>query len=73
MPQKYALLRRIDRNEPITKQHHSEFLFHLEFALLQALHEQGRLNIMQLRRAEEELAKQRREQAKHILKTGDRT
>ena len=73
MPQKYAQLRQIDRNEPITKKIYSEFLFHLEFALLQALHEQGRLNIMQLRRAEEELTKQRREQAKHILKTGDRT
>ena len=60
-------LQSIENNEAITKENHSEFLYHLQGALLLALREQGRLNAMQHRHAEEKLKQQRRDRAKKIL------
>ena len=60
-------LTRIDHNETITKESHSAFLHHLQGALLLALREQGRLNAMQYRHAEEKLKQQRLERGKNIL------
>ena len=66
----FVRLARIDNNETITQETHSEFLNHLQMALLLALREQGRLGAMQYRHAEEELNRQRRERAKSLLKKG---
>jgi len=67
MVRKFAQLHRIDNNEVITNETHYEFLYHLQDALLLALREQGRLNIMQYHHAEEKLKQQRRDRAKRIL------
>lgn len=64
MAKKFAILQEIDHNKQITRQTHSEFLYHLESALLLALREQGRLSPMQHRHAEEKLKQQRRERTK---------
>lgn len=64
MRKKFAELQRIDNNRPITKDHDYEFLYNLQNALLLALKEQGRLNGMQYRHAEESLKRQRRERAR---------
>ena len=61
-------LQRIDNNEVITEETHYAFLYHLQSAMLLALHEQGMLNTMQYRHAKENLKQQRRNRAKSILK-----
>ena len=71
MARRFAELQRIEGNEAITKETHYEFLYHLQSALLLALREQGRLNAMQHRHAEEKLTQQRRERAKRILEKGE--
>ena len=71
MARQFAELQRIDDNEAITKETHYEFLYHLQSTLLLALREQGRLNAMQYRHAEETLKQQRRERAKRILEKGE--
>ena len=73
MSGKFAQLQRIDNNEAITKETHYEFLYHLQGAMLLALREQGRLDSMQYRHAEEKLKQQRRDRAKNILEKGERT
>ena len=70
MDRRFAKLQRIDNNEVIKNDTHSEFLYHLQNTLLLALREQGRLNAMQHRHAEEKLKKQRRDRAQNILKKG---
>ena len=73
MAGKIAKLYRIDHNDAITKETHYEFLYHLEYAILLALRERGKLNAMQYRHAEEKLRQQRRDRAKNILEKGERT
>jgi len=70
MKKRFAQLERIDHNEPIKKDTHYTFLHHLQSALLLALHEQGTLNVMQYRQAEESLKIQRRNRAKIIQEKG---
>ena len=67
MERRFAKLERIDHNETITKETHYDFLYHLQKAILLALREQGRLNAMQHRHAEEILNQQRMDRAKAIL------
>ena len=67
MARRFAELQRIDDNEAITKETHYEFLYHLQSVMLLALREQGTLNAMQYRHAEEKLKRQRRDRAKKIL------
>ena len=67
MAKRYAKFQRIENNEAITKEIHYEFLYHLQSAMLLALREQGRLNAMQYRHAEEKLKQQRRNRAKSML------
>ena len=64
MAKNFAKLDRIDHNEPITMENHSEFLYHLQHALLLALREQEILNPMEYRHAEEMLKKQRMDRGK---------
>lgn len=64
MARKFAKLQRIAHDEPITSDSHYEFLYQLQYALLLALREQGRLTPMQHRYAQERLRKQRRERAR---------
>ena len=72
MAKQFAELQRIDNNEEITKETHYEFLHHLQHAILLALREQGRLDAMQYRHAEEKLKQQRRDRAKNILEKEER-
>ena len=71
MVRQFSKLQRIDNNAEITEANHYEFLYHLQSALLLALKEQGRLNTMQYRYAEEKLKIQRINRAKSILGKGD--
>lgn len=64
MARKFEKLDRIEHNEPITMESNSEFLYQLQSALLLVLREQGILNPMQHRHAEEKLKQQRRERTK---------
>lgn len=64
MARKFAKLQRIDNDHKITKDMDYEFLYHLQNGLLLALKEQGRLNEMQYRTAEERLKQQRRDRAR---------
>ena len=58
MEKKFARLERIDHNLQITEETQYGFLHHLRLALLLALHEQGTLNRMQYRYAQEQLQQQ---------------
>lgn len=71
MGKPFASLERIDHNQPITRKANYEFLHNLQSAILLALREQGRLNTMQHRYAEEKLKQQRRDRAKTILQKGE--
>jgi len=64
MARKFAKLRQIEHNEPITAESHYEFLYQLQQALLLALLERGKLSPMQHRHAQECLKKQRRDRAR---------
>lgn len=64
MTGRYADLKHIKNNTPITWENNYEFLYQLQYALLLALLEQGQLNHMQYRYAEDQLKKQRRERAR---------
>ena len=72
MRKQFAKLLRIDNNEAITTETHYEFLYHLKRAILLALKEQGRLNVMQYHYAEETLKQQRTNRAKRILEKGEK-
>jgi len=67
MAKQFAKLQRIEGGGPITRETHYDFLWHLQRALLLALLEQGKLNAMEYRYAEERLKQQRRSRAKRIL------
>ena len=71
MKRQFANLQHIDNNEAITKETNYEFLYHLQSAMLLALREQGRLDVMQHRHAEEKLKQQRRNRAKKFLQKGE--
>ena len=71
MTRQFAKLQHIDNNEAITKETNYEFLYHLQSAMLLALREQGRLDVMQHRHAEEKLKQQRRNRAKKFLQKGE--
>lgn len=71
MAKRYATLRRVDNDHKISKDTDYEFLYQLQNSLLLALKEQGRLNAMQYRNAEEKLKRQRRERAKKIQQIGE--
>lgn len=73
MNRQFAKLHRIDNNETITKEHHYEFLYHLQNGVMLALRERGVLNAMQYRYAEEKLKQHRRDRAKNLLETGECT
>jgi len=66
MNRKYAELQRIDNNHKITNDSDYEFLYHLQNSLLLALKEQGRLNEIQYRHAEERLKQQRRSRSRKM-------
>ena len=72
MAKQFAVLQYIDNNEGITPENHYEFLYHLQSAILLALREQGKLNTIQYRHAEEKLKQQRLARAKNILEKGER-
>lgn len=65
MKKEFACLERIDHNLQITDKTHFRFLYHLQLALLLALHEQGTLNKMQYRYAQEQLQQQYRNSQKN--------
>ena len=67
MEKQFAKLQRIDHNEPITIDHHYEFIYHLQGSLLLALRERRRLTAMQYRHAEEKLKQQRWDRAKKLM------
>ena len=71
MSRQFAELQHINNNETITEETHYEFLYSLQSAILLALREQGRLNAMQHRHAEEGLKQQRRNRARNILEKGE--
>lgn len=60
MAKRFASLARIDNNRKVTEETDGEFLYRLQSGLLMALKEQGRLNQMQYRHAQERLDHQRR-------------
>ena len=61
MARQYASLERIEHNHRITRETDHAFLYRLQGGLLLALKEQGRLNEMQYRHAQERLDRQHRE------------
>ena len=62
----------IENNEKITQENNYEFLYHLQRALLLALHERGRLGAMAYHHAAENLDCQRRERARKLQRAGER-
>ena len=66
MEKKFAKLQEIEHDRNITEEADYEFLYQLQNALLLALREQGSLNAMQHRHAEEKLNQQRRERARKM-------
>ena len=71
MTRQLGSLDRIDNNQSITYDTHGDFLYHLQNTLLLALREQGRLNTMQCRYAQEKLKQQRMARARNILHPGE--
>lgn len=61
MARRYASLEKIEHNRQITKEQDAQFLHRLQSGLLLALKEQGRLNEMQYRHAQDRLDRQYRE------------
>ncbi len=66
MEKKFAKLQEIEHDRNITEETDYKFLYQLQNALLLALREQGRLNAMQHRHAEEKLKQQRRERTRKM-------
>lgn len=61
MKKKFAELQSVENNDPISWCSHHDFLCHVQYALLLALFEQGRLSMSQLNRAEKDLQRRCRE------------
>ena len=70
MAKQFSTLERIENNEVITDTNHYEFIYKLQNALLLALCEQGSLNTMQYRQAEESLKRKRLDRAKNLMERG---
>ncbi len=70
MAKKFASLEHIENDRKITKETNYEFLHHLQTGLLLALKEQGRLNEIQYRHAQEKLNQQRREWTRKLQQKG---
>jgi len=64
MAKSFAKLQKIDNDRQITQEKDDQFLYRLQTSLLLALKEQGRLNEMQYRHAEERLNMQRCDRAR---------
>ena len=72
MARHLPVLLRIENNEKITQENNYEFLYHLQRALLLALHERGRIGAMAYHHAAENLDCQRRERARKLQRAGER-
>ena len=66
MAKQYASLEAIENDRKITKETDYEFLYQIQSGLLLALKEQGRLNEMQYRYAQDRLNQQCREWTKKL-------
>ena len=64
MEKSFAHLQKTDQTEPVSLQSHPVFVDHLQSALLLALQESGRLNLMAYRQAAEALSRQRQNRRK---------
>ena len=71
MAKQFAAFEGIESKERITEEIQYEFIYRLESAMLLALHEQGQLNAVQYRQAEEKLKQQRIKRLKSIIGRGD--
>lgn len=68
MKKHFSQLQRIENNHDITGNTDDLFLYHLKQALLLALRERGRLNMIQYRHAEHQLLQQRRAGERILLR-----
>lgn len=73
MAKQYASLEKIEHNRKITRELDEPFLHRLQSGLLLALKEQGRLNEMQYRHAQERLDRQHREWSQKHQQKGERS
>ena len=71
MKKKFATIQRINWQETLTPENNEAFFDHLQNALLLALRERGRLDVMEYRCAEEKLRRQRIQRAKKLLEKGE--
>ncbi|MBM6723295.1 hypothetical protein [Pseudoflavonifractor phocaeensis] len=72
MARQYASLERIEHNRKITQETDHTFLYRLQDGLLLALKEQGQLNEMQYRHAQDRLDRQYREWVRKLQQKGER-
>lgn len=72
MARQYASLEQIKHNRKITQETDHAFLYRLQGGLLLALKEQGRLNEMQYRHAQDRLDRQHREWVRKLQQKGER-
>ena len=71
MKKKLAAIQRIDWQGTLTPENNEAFFDHLQRALLLALRERGRLDVMEYRYAEEKLRRQRIHRARKLLEKGE--
>ena len=71
MKKKFATIQRINWQETLTPENNEAFFDHLQNALLLALRERGRLDVMEYRCAEEKLRRQRIQRARKLLEKGE--
>jgi hypothetical protein len=71
MKKKFAAIQRINWQETLTPENNEAFFNHLQRALLLALQERGRLDVMEYRYAEEKLRRQRIQRARKLLEKGE--
>lgn len=71
MAKQYACLEKIEHNRKITRELDEPFLYRLQSGLLLALKEQGRLNEIQYRYAQDRLDRQHRERTRKHHQKGE--
>ena len=71
MKKKFAVLQKTVWKEALTPESNGAFFYHLQRALLLALWERGRLDMMEYRHAEENLHRQRIQRAAKALEKGE--
>ena len=71
MKKKFTAIQRVDWQETLTPENNEAFFDHLQRALLLALRERGRLDVMEYRCAEEKLRRQRIQRARKLLEKGE--